>query len=106
MMTAVLPTSRLETVCRKWQQHLIVAFRAVVVLIVASGRAISFGAVVECLTTVGVVTADQRYEATPLSIGPSLVDVFDGWYNDPTAATPWTAGAARRHVVDRWWDEP
>jgi hypothetical protein len=121
---ALLPTTSCNTVCRKWQQRWPAVYRATLVFILASGLGISFGAVVERVTA--GVTSDAsvaearevqvmqsipqtglyRYEGRRAPMGPSIADVFDGWYNDPTGATPpWTTGASTSHVVDRWYDE-
>jgi hypothetical protein len=121
-MAPLLSTTR-SSVCRKWQQQSPAVYRATLVFILAIGLGISFGAVIERVTAgvandvsvadareVQVIqsipqTALYRYEGRRASTGPSIADVFDGWYNDPTGATPWTTGASTRHVVDRWYDE-
>jgi hypothetical protein len=116
---ALLTTTR-SSVCRKWQQQWAAVCGASLVFILASGLAVGFETVVERLTPgvtsdtsitdAGEVHALQpvppialyRYEGRRASMGPSIADMFDGWYNDPTGATPWTAGTpTRHHVVDR-----
>jgi hypothetical protein len=125
-MTPIVPISTVARVRPKCQQHWVVVCRTIVLLIVASGLAVGFGATVERLTTPDVATRvsvdtmsavpsvrsvtetwDQRYDGPPWAPrGESLANVFDGWYDDRTAATARTTGTARRHVVDRWYDEP
>ena len=105
-MTPLLPTRALGTVCRRWHHRWAAACGAGLLFILASGLALGFGAVVERLATMDVATADHRSDAAQASMTVSLADVFDGWYSDPTRASSWTAGTTRRHVVDRWYDEP
>jgi hypothetical protein len=73
---------------------------AIVILALASGGGLGFGAVAEGLTTPDVTTQVSA------PTGASLADVFDGWYVEAQGATPHTAGTTIRHVVDRWYDEP
>lgn len=99
---------------------------AIVILTLASGGGLAFGAAVERLTTPNVTarvsvgsaseappiqsiptSRDQRYGGPPWSsTAASLANVFDGWYPVAPGATPHTVDTTIRHVVDSSYDDP
>lgn len=94
---------------RMWRQYPAAAYKAALIFAAASVFARGFGAVVERLTTSDTTaraSIDGVRESQPILSGPHVVDrpydaqavtdrslayVFDGWYDEPPAATTGTA---------------
>jgi len=128
MLTPLLLTSTLGTVCRKWRQHWAAACGASLVFILASGLAVSVGAVVETShhrrhdrSRLGSPGGSGPADAARMARGTSLVRRTSGrdvvyrsgcgpvgghtrgrLHDYPPAAT----GTSFTHVGDRWYDEP
>ncbi len=71
---------------------------AVVILALASGLALGFGAVAERLVTTGTSSVSSVEASASRLIPPASVEP-NRWQQGATGASP-------RHVVDRWFDEP
>jgi hypothetical protein len=73
----------------------------ILVLALASGAAISVGAVVERLTTTDTLAPALVADVNQATVRPATARFGDPWYD---ALQP-ESGTSPRHVVDRWFDE-